>query len=78
MDQTQILRGRLVFRVFLTIQSDNPTSLNLAADIVRYVVGAYHPGNQTLKSEVLPRYSFIGWLLNLCKVDYNTVEIWQS
>jgi len=68
MDQTQILRGRLVFRVFLTIQSDNPTSLNLAADIVRYVVGAYHPGNQTLKSEVLPRYSFIGWLLNLCKV----------
>ena len=42
-----------------------PASLSLVPDLIRYVCVVYHPSNQILQSDVLPRWALIGWLLQL-------------
>lgn len=35
--------------------------------MVRFIVKNYHPSNEVLASEIIPRYAVIGWLLTRCK-----------
>eukprot|EP00898_Chlorokybus_atmophyticus_P005504 jgi/Chlat1/5955/Chrsp4S06291 len=35
----------------------------LVPDLIRYTCGVYHPTNQLLQSDIVPRWAIIGWLL---------------
>ena len=44
-----------------------PESQTLISDMIRFIVRNYHPSNEMLASEIIPRYAVIGWLLRCCK-----------
>jgi integrator complex subunit 3 len=41
----------------------------LFADVIRYIIGVYHPSNEVLASNIVPRYVVIGALLRYVKVS---------
>ncbi|KAK9815536.1 hypothetical protein WJX72_005348 [[Myrmecia] bisecta] len=40
-----------------------PHAETLIPDLVRYIVGVYHPANYVLASDIIPRWAVLGWLL---------------
>eukprot|EP01135_Chromosphaera_perkinsii_P008001 Nk52_evm73s1073 gene=Nk52_evmTU73s1073 len=47
----------------------NPEAENVICDIVRFMCVCYHPTNQQLCSDIVPRWVVIFWLLRLVKSD---------
>lgn len=43
-------------------------SESLLPDLIRYICCFYHPTNQVLSSDIIPRWAVIGWLLKCAKV----------
>lgn len=41
-----------------------------AVDLVRFVCCAHHPPNEVLRSDVVPRWMVVGWLLTACRKNY--------
>ncbi|CAK7330583.1 unnamed protein product [Dovyalis caffra] len=42
----------------------------LVVDIVRFICCAHHPSNETIQSDIIPRWAVIGWLLKSCREKY--------
>jgi integrator complex subunit 3 len=53
---------------FATAFLSRPENETLIPDLIRYICGVYHPPNQILCSDVVPRWAVIGWLLKSVKV----------
>ncbi|XP_050382428.1 uncharacterized protein LOC126799298 [Argentina anserina] len=47
-----------------------PNRETLIVDIVRFLCCAHHPPNEIIKSDIIPRWAVIGWLLKHCKKNY--------
>jgi integrator complex subunit 3 len=45
-----------------------PENESLIPDLIRYILGVYHPPNHVLCSDIIPRWAVIGWLLKSVKV----------
>ncbi|XP_055539491.1 integrator complex subunit 3 homolog isoform X2 [Wyeomyia smithii] len=43
-----------------------PESQSLRSDLIRFIIGAIHPTNDMLCSDIIPRWAIIGWLLTSC------------
>ncbi|XP_055645503.1 integrator complex subunit 3 homolog [Toxorhynchites rutilus septentrionalis] len=43
-----------------------PESHSLRSDLIRFIIGAIHPTNDMLCSDIIPRWAVIGWLLTSC------------
>lgn len=43
-----------------------PESQSLRCDLIRYICAVFHPPNELLCSEIIPRWAVIGWLLTTC------------
>lgn len=43
-----------------------PESQSLRCDLIRYICAVFHPTNELLCSEIIPRWAVIGWLLTTC------------
>ncbi|XP_041361023.1 integrator complex subunit 3-like [Gigantopelta aegis] len=43
-----------------------PESQSLRCDIIRYICAVFHPSNELLCSDIIPRWAVIGWLLTTC------------
>ncbi|XP_005091080.1 integrator complex subunit 3 isoform X2 [Aplysia californica] len=43
-----------------------PESQSLRCDLIRYICAAFHPSNELLCSDIIPRWAVIGWLLTTC------------
>ena len=50
------------------LKDDNPEQETLIVDLIRFICGVYHPSNQILGSDVVPRFAINGWLLRCIKV----------
>jgi len=44
----------------------SPENDTLVPDLIRWIVGAHHPTNAVLQSNIIPRYKVIGWLIGGC------------
>ncbi|KAJ1662720.1 hypothetical protein IW140_005246 [Coemansia sp. RSA 1813] len=44
-----------------------PESESIYSDIIRYIVGVFHPSNMVLASNIVPRYVFLGILLRFIR-----------
>ncbi|KAJ2304395.1 hypothetical protein IWW55_002450 [Coemansia sp. RSA 2706] len=44
-----------------------PESESLFSDLIRYIIGVFHPSNVVLASNVVPRYVFLGGLLRFIR-----------
>ncbi|XP_006285669.2 integrator complex subunit 3 [Capsella rubella] len=44
-----------------------PEKEMLLIDIVRFICCGIHPTNEIIRSEIMPRWAVIGWLLELCR-----------
>ncbi|KAJ2328809.1 Integrator complex subunit 3 [Coemansia sp. RSA 2702] len=44
-----------------------PESESLFSDLIRYIIGVFHPSNAVLASNVVPRYVFLGGLLRFIR-----------
>ncbi|KAJ6754997.1 INTEGRATOR COMPLEX SUBUNIT 3 [Salix purpurea] len=42
----------------------------IVADIIRFICCAHHPSNETIQSDIIPRWAVIGWLLKSCRKKY--------
>ncbi|RKP05937.1 protein-domain-containing protein, partial [Thamnocephalis sphaerospora] len=47
----------------------------LFADVVRYIIGVYHPSNEVLASNIVPRYVVIGGLLRFIKTNVAAANV---
>ncbi|XP_050235859.1 uncharacterized protein LOC126685907 [Mercurialis annua] len=47
-----------------------PERETLVVDIVRFICCGHHPSNETILSDVIPRWAVIGWLLKSCRKNY--------
>lgn len=47
-----------------------PERETLITDIVRFICCAHHPPNEIIRSEVIPRWAVIGWLLKSCTQNH--------
>ncbi|KAI9596655.1 protein-domain-containing protein [Syncephalis fuscata] len=45
----------------------SPESDAIVSDVIRYIIGVYHPSNDVLASNIVPRYVVIGGLLRYIK-----------
>lgn len=45
-----------------------PESQSLRCDLIRYICCVFHPSNELLCSDIIPRWAVIGWLLQTCTV----------
>ncbi|XP_058820885.1 integrator complex subunit 3 homolog isoform X2 [Topomyia yanbarensis] len=68
----QFLIGTVVYS-FLRYQDwfqekyfTTPESQSLRSDLIRFIIGAIHPTNDMLCSDIIPRWAVIGWLLTSC------------
>ncbi|KAK3595164.1 hypothetical protein CHS0354_002764 [Potamilus streckersoni] len=43
-----------------------PESQSLRCDLIRYICCVFHPPNELLCSDIIPRWAVIGWLLTTC------------
>ncbi|GFO40922.1 integrator complex subunit 3 [Plakobranchus ocellatus] len=43
-----------------------PESQSLRCDLIRYICAVFHPSNELLGSDIIPRWAVIGWLLTTC------------
>ncbi|XP_025077829.1 integrator complex subunit 3-like [Pomacea canaliculata] len=43
-----------------------PESQSLRCDLIRYICAVFHPSNDLLCSDIIPRWAVIGWLLTTC------------
>ncbi|XP_050400889.1 integrator complex subunit 3 [Patella vulgata] len=43
-----------------------PESQTLRCDLIRYICAVFHPSNELLCSDIIPRWAVIGWLLTTC------------
>ncbi|XP_052100494.1 integrator complex subunit 3-like isoform X1 [Mytilus californianus] len=43
-----------------------PESQSLRCDLIRYICAVFHPPNELLCSDIIPRWAVIGWLLTTC------------
>jgi len=48
-----------------------PEKETLLIDIVRFVCCVIHPTNEIIRSEIMPRWAIIGWLLELCRQNHH-------
>lgn len=44
----------------------NQESQMLRCDMIRFICCSIHPSNETLASDIFPRWALIGWLLSVC------------
>ncbi|KAJ1725874.1 hypothetical protein LPJ61_005593, partial [Coemansia biformis] len=44
-----------------------PESESLVSDLIRYIIGVFHPSNAVLASNIVPRYVFLGGLLRFIR-----------
>ncbi|OIV90591.1 hypothetical protein TanjilG_01672 [Lupinus angustifolius] len=49
---------------------NEPDKDTVIVDIIRFICCAYHPPNEIIQSDVVPRWASIGWLLKLCRKNY--------
>jgi hypothetical protein len=54
---------------FATAFLSRPENETLIPDLIRFICGVYHPPNQILCSDVVPRWAVIGWLLKSIKTN---------
>ncbi|KAM1000380.1 hypothetical protein ACFX2A_007136 [Malus domestica] len=47
-----------------------PNRKTLIIDIVRFICCAYHPTNEIIQSDVIPRWAIMGWLFKSCTKNY--------
>ncbi|PON63342.1 Integrator complex subunit [Parasponia andersonii] len=47
-----------------------PDRETVISDIVRFVCCGHHPPNEIIRSEVIPRWAVVGWLLKSCTKNY--------
>lgn len=47
-----------------------PEKETVVVDIVRFICCAHHPSNETIQSDIIPRWTVIGWLLKTCRKNY--------
>ena len=50
-----------------------PESQSLRCDLIRYICCVFHPSNELLGSDIIPRWAVIGWLLQTCTVRNETI-----
>ncbi|XP_069137872.1 integrator complex subunit 3-like [Argopecten irradians] len=43
-----------------------PESQSLRCDLIRYICAVFHPPNELICSDIIPRWAVIGWLLTTC------------
>ncbi|KAL1200069.1 hypothetical protein V5N11_030294 [Cardamine amara subsp. amara] len=48
-----------------------PEKETILIDIVRFVCCVIHPTNEIIRSEIMPRWAVLGWLLELCKQSHH-------
>ncbi|XP_010435106.1 PREDICTED: integrator complex subunit 3 homolog [Camelina sativa] len=48
-----------------------PEKETLLIDIVRFICCVIHPTNEIIRSEIMPRWAIIGWLLELCRQNHH-------
>ncbi|KAK7115612.1 hypothetical protein V1264_001450 [Littorina saxatilis] len=51
---------------FQRMYLSTPESQTLRCDLIRFICGCIHPSNQTISSNIMPRWAVIGWLLTTC------------
>ncbi|XP_047321141.1 integrator complex subunit 3 [Impatiens glandulifera] len=49
----------------------NPNRDSLVTDIIRFVCCGHHPTVEIIRSDILPRWAIIGWLLKSCTKKYH-------
>ncbi|KAJ0881922.1 putative integrator complex subunit 3 [Helianthus annuus] len=49
---------------------NGPEKETVVIDIVRFICCAHHPSNDTLLSNVIPRWIIVGWLLKCCTKNH--------
>ncbi|KAK3255931.1 hypothetical protein CYMTET_34911, partial [Cymbomonas tetramitiformis] len=49
------------------LQGGEKEAESLVPDLIRYICCCFHPSNEILQSDILPRWAVIGWLLMCCK-----------
>lgn len=42
----------------------------IIVDIIRFICCAHHPPNEIIRSDIVPRWAVIGWLLKSCRTNY--------
>ncbi|MQM23675.1 hypothetical protein Taro_056742, partial [Colocasia esculenta] len=47
-----------------------PECETVVVDLVRFICCAHHPPNEILRSNIIPRWAVIGWLLKSCRKNY--------
>eukprot|EP00257_Ricinus_communis_P020370 XP_015579584.1 integrator complex subunit 3 homolog isoform X2 [Ricinus communis] len=47
-----------------------PERETVIVDIVRFICCAHHPSNETIQSDIIPRWAVVGWLLKTCGKNY--------
>ena len=60
---------RIEFTFFLFQYLATPESQSLRCDLIRYICCVFHPSNELLCSDIIPRWAVIGWLLQTCTVS---------
>eukprot|EP00741_Cyanophora_paradoxa_P013605 tig00020703_g13135.t1 len=52
-----------------------PESDSLVPDLVRFVCGVFHPSNEMLARNLVPRYALIGWLLRAVRTAHAAANV---
>ncbi|KAI9082392.1 hypothetical protein K1719_035815 [Acacia pycnantha] len=47
-----------------------PSRETVIVDLVRFMCCAHHPTNDTIQSDIVPRWAIIGWLLKSCRKSH--------
>jgi integrator complex subunit 3 len=59
-------------RMWPLITSKGDISENCIPELIRYIVCVFHPDNNMLAADLVPRWAVISWLLKSCKVDISS------
>ncbi|RKP25535.1 protein-domain-containing protein [Syncephalis pseudoplumigaleata] len=55
-----------------------PESDAIIADVIRYIIGVYHPSNEVLASNIVPRYVVIGGIVRYIKAKPAILLMYKS
>jgi len=55
---------------FVSKHLNTPESESLIPDMIRFICCCWHPPNQLLSSDIIPRWAVIGWLLKCVRTPY--------
>ena len=69
-EMVPVEKQNFYFNLFLDAHLGSGDQSVFIADLIRYIVVAHHPTNATLSSNVVPRWSFITFLLKSLRTSY--------